>query len=68
MIVLGYDDGGYWVNDSAGEWAQSFGGGYPYGWSPSVGKEIYYQKEAFEAAVATSDGYNYLPLWYHIVR
>ena len=68
LIVLGYDDGGYWVNDSAGEWAQSFGGGYPYGWSPSVGKEIYYQKEAFEAAVATSDGYNYLPLWYHIVR
>ena len=67
MVVLGYDEGGYWVNDPAGEWAQYFGG-YPYGWAPNVGKDIYYSKDAFEAAVATSDGYNYLPLWYHLVR
>ena len=69
MVVLGYDEGGYWVNDPAGEWSQYFGGGYPYGWEPDVGKGIYYRKDAFEvAAVATSDGYDYLPLWYHFVR
>lgn len=68
VVVLGFDDEGYWVNDPAGEWSQSFGGGYSQGWQPTIGHGIYYTKEHFEAAVATSDGRHYLPLWYHLLR
>jgi uncharacterized protein YvpB len=69
VVVVGYDQNGYWVNDPAGRWAQSFKGGYPNAYQePSVGKKIYYKKSAFEAAVSTSDGYAYLPLWYHAIR
>ena len=68
VVVLGFDEGGYWVNDPAGEWSQIFGGGYSMGWQPTIGHGIYYTKEQFEAAVATSDGEHYLPLWYHLLR
>ncbi len=65
VVVLGYDSGGYWVNDPAGTWNERFMGGYPYGWEPTAGHAIYYEAGAFEAAVATSNGSTYLPLWYH---
>jgi uncharacterized protein YvpB len=65
VVTLGFDGADYVVNDPAGTWSQSFKGGYPYGWEPTAGKAIRYGKAAFEAAVATSDGYSYLPLWYH---
>ena len=65
MVTLGYENGVYTVNDPAGEWSQSFKGGYPYGWSSTVGDQITYGATAFEAAVATSDGWSFLPLWYH---
>lgn len=68
MVVLGYDKDGYWVNDPAGEWIQSFAGGYYKGWQPNIGQGIYYQKAVFEQAIATSDGVQDLPLWYHRVR
>ena len=61
LVVLGYDEGGYFVHDPAGRWSQRFKGGY----SGGSGESVYYQKVAFEAAVATSDGYSALPLWFH---
>ena len=68
MIVLGYDENGYWVNDSAGKWNQYFMGGYPYGWNSTIGKGIYYNKAYFEEAIATWDGYSPAPLWFHKIR
>lgn len=68
MVVLGYDANGYFVNDPAGEWDETFQGGYPYGWNSTVGKAIYYNKTAFEKAVATWDGYSSAPLWFHKIR
>jgi uncharacterized protein YvpB len=65
VVVLGYDSQGYWVNDPAGTWNQQFMGGYPHGWEPSAGHAIHYERDSFEAAVATSNGSTYLPLWYH---
>ncbi len=65
MVTTGYDGASYTVNDPAGKWAQSFKGGYPYGWSPTVGQAIHYSAAAFESAVATSNGSAALPLWYH---
>jgi uncharacterized protein YvpB len=69
VVVVGYDQNGYWVNDPAGKWSQNFKGGYPNAYQePNVGKKIYYRKSAFESAVATSNGSSYLPLWYHAIR
>ena len=64
MVVLGYDNNGYYVNDPAGRWTQGFKSGYAGG----SGKNIYYSKAAFEAAVATSNGYSPLDLWYHTLQ
>ena len=68
MVVLGYDGGGYWVNDPAGRWSETFMGGYPYGWDSQVGDAIYYPKAAFEQAVGTLNGWNPAPLWIHELR
>ena len=51
--------------DPAGRWAETFGGGYPYAWDAFVGHGIRYDRGAFEAAIATSNGVNPLPLWIH---
>jgi uncharacterized protein YvpB len=67
LVVLGYDANGYYVNDPAGSWSQVFKGGYP-GSSSTAGKKIYYEKDAFERAVATYDGYSFTTLWYHFLR
>ena len=68
-MVTGYDAGGYYVNDPAGRWNQTFQGGYPNAWNePSVGHNIYYSKRAFEAAVGTRDGSTPLALWLHTLR
>jgi uncharacterized protein YvpB len=64
LVVLGYDDSGYYVNDPAGQWSERFKGGYAGG----SGRKVHYSKSAFESAVATSDGYSSLPLWYHALR
>jgi hypothetical protein len=65
VVVLGYDGDGYYVNDPAGQWSEAFMGGYR---GRDAGKAVHYGKSAFEAAVATSNGYNRLPLWYHALR
>jgi uncharacterized protein YvpB len=68
VVVLGYDETGYWVNDPAGEWSETFQGGYPYGWNSIVGSAIYYDKISFEKAIATWDGYTPAQLWFHKIR
>ena len=65
LVVLGYDQNGYYVNDPAGRWSEVFKGGY--GWS-NTGRDLYYGRAAFEAAVGTSDGWSPLALWYHVLR
>jgi len=65
MVTLAYGNGSYIVNDPAGEWSQSFKGGYPYGWNSTIGDHISYGASAFEKAIATWDGYAAAPLWYH---
>jgi len=68
IVVTGYDAGGYYVNDPAGKWSETFRGGYPYGGGSWSGADLYYGRAAFEAAVATSNGYDYLAPWYHAIR
>ena len=65
LVATGFDGGHYTVNDPAGRWAQSWKGGYPYGWNASVGRGVRYARAPFEQAVATSNGSSYEPLWYH---
>ena len=67
LLALGFDGTHYTVNDPAGCWTEQFKGGYD--WCPAgkTGENIKYSKEAFEAAVATSNGWNYMPLWFHRV-
>ncbi len=65
LVTLGYDGASYTVNDPAGKWSQQFKGGYPYGYNQNGGHLVVYGKAAFEAAIATSDGASFLPVWYH---
>ena len=68
LVVTGYDAGGYYVNDPAGKWSERFKGGYPYGGGSWSGADLYYERNAFEVAVTSSNGYDYLPPWYHAIR
>jgi hypothetical protein len=65
LVTLAYDGSTYTVNDPAGRWSEQFQGGYPYADDPNVGHAIAYQAPPFEAAIATSDGQAFLPVWYH---
>ncbi len=67
MVTLGYDGSHYTANDPAGKWNQQFKGGYPYGWNTTIGDHIKYGKSAYELALASLNGSNYAPLWYHEV-
>jgi len=67
LVVTGFDGTDYIVNDPAGVWRGTFKGGY--GWSGATeGHSIRYNKNSFELAIGTSDGYSLLPLWYHVLR
>ncbi|MBM37851.1 MAG: hypothetical protein CMO97_02145 [Woeseia sp.] len=67
LVVTGFDGVDYTANDPAGVWRGTFKGGY--GWSSSVeGHSIEYNKQSFESAIGTSDGYSSLPLWYHVLN
>ena len=69
VVVTGYDEGGYYVNDPAGTWSQQFRGGYPYARQESTqGQNIYYSRDAFERAVATYDGRTFTSLYMHTLR
>ena len=65
VVVTGYNENGYYVNDPAGTWNQSFMGGYHGSYD---GKNVFYNKSSFEAAISTSDGYSYLPIWLHEIK
>ena len=67
LVVTNFDGTHYTVNDPAGAWRETFRGGYAWS-SETVGHGIRYPKEAFESAIATSNGYDFLPLWYHVLR
>ena len=68
LVVTGRtEDGDYIVNDPAGRWSEVFRGGYlPSG--VNTGHGIVYDMDQFEAAVSTSDGAGFLPLWFHVLR
>lgn len=65
LVALDFDGTHYTVNDPAGCWSETFKGGY--GWCPTgkTGRSIRYPKQVFESAINTSDGWSYLPLWFH---
>lgn len=66
LVVTGFDGEYYTVNDPAGEWSGRFGGGYA--GMPEDGEGVRYRRAEFEAAIATSDGRTFLPIWYHVLR
>ena len=53
VVVLGYDDNSYDVNNLAGAWSQVFKGGYLSGGS---GRVTFYRSSDCQADMATSDG------------
>lgn len=65
LVVKSYDNQYYYVNDPAGKWDECFKCGYTSGNYNGITK---YSKEEFEKAVFTSNGYNYLPGWIHLVK
>lgn len=64
LVVTDYDGTHYTVNDPAGVWRGTFKGGYERS-GATDGRGARYNKDSFEAAIGTSDGYSSLPLWYH---
>lgn len=68
LVALEFDGTHYTVNDPAGCWNEQFKGGY--GWCPTglTGERIRYPKGIFEAAISTSDGWSYLPIWFHKIQ
>ncbi len=61
VVVTGYDESGYYVNDPAGVWSERWKGGYQGSYN---GRGVHYGKAAFEQAVGTLNGSTYAPLWY----
>jgi len=61
VVVTGYDETGYFVNDPAGVWAETWKGGYHGSYD---GERVHYGKAAFEQAVGTWDGSTPAPLYY----
>jgi hypothetical protein len=61
VVVTGYDENGYYVNDPAGVWSERWKGGYQGSYN---GRGVRYGKAAFEQAVGTLNGSTYAPLWY----
>jgi uncharacterized protein YvpB len=71
VVVTGYDTNGYYVNDPAGTWVQSFmaSNAYPNRYNePYAGRNIYYSKVAFETAIASLDGYTLGSIWLHVLK
>ena len=66
VVVTGFDGAHYTVKDPAGEWGGQFGGDYA--GQPEDGEAVRYSAAQFEAAIATSDGHSFLPIWYHVLR
>lgn len=65
IVVRGYQNGFYYVNDPAGNWDECFKCGYNR--RNDLDGVTLYSESAFEAAVFTSDGFSYLPGWIHLI-
>ena len=61
LVATGFDGRSYTVKDPAGRWSERFMGGYISG----SGNGVSYEASVFDMAISTSDGYTFLPLWYH---
>ncbi len=65
IVVTGYDENGYFVNDPAGVWNETWKGGYQGSYD---GRGVHYDNATFETAVGTLDGRTPEPLWYGKVQ
>jgi hypothetical protein len=68
MVTLGFSGTHYLAHDPAGKWSEVFKGGYGAGQTPTSGKAVSYAAAAFEAAIATSDGTTFEPIFYHELK
>ena len=59
IVIIGYDEKGYWCNDPAGKWAQVNGDSYAD--NPKNGAKVYYKEEAMWSACG-GDG----DVWYSV--
>lgn len=59
IVIIGYDDKGYWCNDPAGKWQQVNGDSYAD--NPKNGAKVYYKEEAMWSACG-GDG----DVWYSV--
>ena len=67
VVITDYDEDSYTVHDPAGVWNESFAGGYGTGAYHS-GANVVYERNAFERAVGTLNGYDFEPLWFSAFR
>lgn len=69
VVIVGYNDSGYFVNDPAGVWNLRYSGRYPNaGYEPNAGDTIFYPKRAFELAIMSFDGRTLDSAYLHIPR
>ena len=64
LVVSGFDNQFYYVNDPAGVWSGCFKCGY----NSNYNGVTKYSKTAFENAVFTSNGVDFLPGWIHVAK
>ena len=55
LVVIGYDDAGWIINDPAGRWAGCCGCGYP-GRTSTNGRAVHYSYEELDSSVIGVDG------------
>ena len=69
VVITGYNQEGYFVNDPAGKWSGYYKDGYPNaGRRPTEGKNVFYERDAFERAVGTLNGRDFVPMWIHVLN
>lgn len=64
IVITGFKNNKYYVNDPAGKWSECFKCGY----SDYYNGVTSYHRDTLEAAVFTSNGQSYLPGWIHIIK
>ena len=62
VLIIGYDEQGYFVHDPGGRWNEEYEGSYPNSGQCS-GQAVHYQRGPFETALTIYNG-NPEPLWY----
>lgn len=64
LVVRGYDESGYYVNDPAGVWSECFKCGY----GSNMNGITKYSRQSFYSATFTSNGQQFLAGWIHIIE